>query len=594
MFYIHYSLRLSLLLFLFTALSLSAQDEQILPRGFADGERALIPAYNAARHTRVADCEFDAPDAETLRSIAEWEELQAVAITWTAFPVILTEIVAAVKQECEVIIICSNEAVVKNQLGAAGVDWTTGITFIEDDFNSIWIRDYGPNTVYLNDVETLAFVDWIYNRPRPKDDVIPEVISDAMGIPIYCTHNAPNDLVHTGGNYMTDGLGMGFSSKLVLQENGPNNTWGISNHSEEEVEQIMEDYMGIATYPKMTVLPYDLIHHIDMHMKLLDETTLLVGQYPEGIADGPQIEANIQFILDNYTTSYGTPFKVIRIPMPPENGAYPNTFGDYRTYANALFVNKTILVPTYEPQYDQEALAIWEEAMPGYNIVGIDCNDIIPLSGALHCITKEIGVDHPLWISHEPLRDQDPATNVYPVAAQIKHIDGVAAATLYYKTDLAAAYTSVNMSLAANDIWTADIPGQAAGTTVYYYIHAQANDGKEQVRPMPAPEGYFRFVVGELTSTTGDNATLKQLSIQPIFPNPAAAITCIPVTNAKEVEATLSIADALGKTVKVLFEGNLPKGESKYFFYAGDMAAGVYFVQLITAKGQVMERVVVH
>ena len=38
--------------------------------------------------------------------------------------------------------------------------------------------------------------------------------------------------------------------------------------------------MGINRYITMPTLPYDGIHHIDMHMKLLDEETLLVGEYP--------------------------------------------------------------------------------------------------------------------------------------------------------------------------------------------------------------------------------------------------------------------------------------------------------------------------
>ena len=35
---------------------------------------------------------------------------------------------------------------------------------------------------------------------------------------------------------MTDGMGLGFSSKLVLEENDATNNWGISDHSEAEVE----------------------------------------------------------------------------------------------------------------------------------------------------------------------------------------------------------------------------------------------------------------------------------------------------------------------------------------------------------------------
>ncbi|MFK7808173.1 MAG: agmatine deiminase family protein [Saprospiraceae bacterium] len=586
-----YTFIASLLLFSFST-SVNAQEGKPLPKGFAKGEEALIPEYNASRAARSGDCEDGAPDGP-VRTMAEWEELQGLAITWTgSFNSIQSQIVAAAQQECEVFIICSNENIVKNQLGSNGVDWSNNVTFIEDEFNSIWIRDFGPNTVYLNDVEELAFVDWIYNRPRPKDDAVPEVISEVLDIPIYCTTEEPTDVVHTGGNFMSDGLGTGFSSELVLDENDASNQWGVSNHSEEELDQIMEDFMGLTVYPKMENLPFDLIHHIDMHMKLLDETTILVGEYPTGVADGPQIEANIQYILSNYTNAYGEPYRIIRIPMPPENGVYPNSGADYRTYSNAVFVNKTILVPTYEQQFDEVALGIWEEAMPGYNVVGINSNAIIPLSGAIHCITKEIGVDEPLWISHHALSDQPAnASNDYLVETQIKHKSGISSATMHYKTDLTADYTAVTLSDSGNDNWTASIPNQANGTRVYYYIAAEAVDGKSQVRPMPAPEGYFTFQVGQSVST--NEVELGNIEMEAVFPNPASAMTCIPVNSPVRSQATIILTDVLGRNVSVLFDGELPVGESKYFFNASDLNSGTYFIELKTEFGSKIQNVVV-
>ncbi len=565
--------------------------DQILPRGFAEGEELLIPAYNQWRQNRVMTCNTNAPSSP-VRTMAEWEELQALAITWTGFPSILTQIVAAAKEEVEVIIICTNSAVVKNQLGAAGVDWMTNVTFIEDDYDSIWIRDYGPNTIYLNEVETLAMVDWIYNRPRPEDDIVPEVIADHMGLDIYCTTSAPTDLVHTGGNFMADGLGMAFSSELVLDENDATNQWGTSNHSVEEIDQIMNDYMGIDLYPKMTVLPYDAIHHIDMHMKLLNETTLLVGEYPEGIADGPQIEANIQYVLSNYTTPYGTPYRVVRIPMPPEGNAYPNTNGDYRTYTNAVFVNKTILLPTYEEQYDTTAIRIWEENMPGYEIVGIDCNSIIPLSGAIHCITKEIGTDNPLLITHQNLPNVTSAVvDDYTVEAEIKHRDGISNAIMYYKTDLAATYVASVMTNTSDDTWVADIPNQPEGTTVYYYIQGTANDGKMQVRPITAPDGYYKFTVTGLVS---NKERFSNTEIEPIFPNPASAITCIPVNSEQRIEnASIVLIDVLGRTVASIHDGSIPTGESKYFIDASKLHSGTYFVRLSSNEKSVTQKLMV-
>ena len=88
--------------------------------------------------------------------------------------------------------------------------------------------------------------------------------------------------------------------------------------------------MGIDNYILMEVLPYDDMFHIDMHMKLLDEQTVLVAEYPEGIADGPQIEANLQYVLSNFNSAFGTPYKVIRIPSPPSTRKLSDNNGSYR------------------------------------------------------------------------------------------------------------------------------------------------------------------------------------------------------------------------------------------------------------------------
>ena len=82
----------------------------------------------------------------------------------------------------------------------------------------------------------------------------------------------------------------------------------------------------------------------------------------------------------------------------------------YRTYANNVFINGTVLVPTYRTEYDTVGLRILREALPGYRVIGIDCDsdqNIIAQSGAIHCITKTIGVADPMLIRHQPLTDTD-------------------------------------------------------------------------------------------------------------------------------------------------------------------------------------------
>lgn len=538
------------------------------------------------------------PPPEPVRHMAEWEELQALVITWRSFPEILREIVRHAKEEVKVIIVCRNSSVqtnAENELTNNGIT-LDNIEFVIADNNSVWVRDYGQNPVYANDVEDLYFIDWVYNRiTRPEDDAVPDAIGDHLGVPVYATVEGDERMVNTGGNFMSDGLGNAFASKLILEENEPGNVFGAGPHDEAAIDGIMKDYMGIDRFVKFETLPYDGIHHIDMHMHLVDEETILFAEYPEGVADGPQIEANIAYLQDNYMSAFGTPYHIERIVSPPDFfGNYPNTNGDYRTYTNSVFVNKTIIIPLYEEEYDTTAFRIYREHFPGYKVVGIDCNEMIWALGALHCITKEVGAHDPLWIVHQRFRsiDDNEAWGDYPISAQIKHRQGIANAQLYWTTDTLAGYEPIEMfpDIAQTDMWNASIPHQPNGTEIFYYIQGEANDGKVQVRPLPAPAGYYHFTVEGITSAAEEP---MNTSLQAIYPNPANSITVIPVETTAPVDATIEIADVTGRVIQTIFEGELGIGKSNHFIQAAEYVPGTYFVQLKTENGVHTQKLIV-
>jgi len=500
--------KLLLLPLLSCATVLLAQGD--LPHVLDASEQHLIPGYRASRAD--PDRGITSFPSFTPRTMAEWEEVQMLCVTWTSFPSILKQIVRYAKEECEVLIICtssgsSSQASITTYLNTANAGGPplsdlNDISFLVAPFNSIWHRDYGAESMYQNEVDSLFLMDWIYNRPRPNDDVLPDAIGALKGIAVFNSTTAPNDLVHTGGNFMADGFGTAFSSELVDMENGASGQYNQTTHTPAQVNTLMTQWMGIAPgrYIKMDVLPYDAIHHIDMHMKLLDEETLLVGEFPTGVSDGPQIEANLAYVQSNFNSVFGTPYKIVRVVMPPSTGgAYaPNT--SYRTYTNSIFINKTILVPTYREQYDTTALRIYREALPGYRVVGIDCDEssgnIIAQSGALHCIAKCIGVAQPLLIRHQPLDDVTWNGAGHTVTAYLRHRSGIASAQVYWTTDTAAGFThSVAMASIGGNEWSAQIPAQPGGSTIFYYVRAVANSGKVQVRPIVAPEGWWKFKV---------------------------------------------------------------------------------------------------
>ena len=581
------------------ALAVSAQSDG-LPHVLAPEEIPLIRDYRDSRAGATRG--ITTPPTMPVRTMAEWEEVQALVITWEGYSGILKQIVRHAKEECEVIIVCDDPSSVtsylQNSQFGGPIDDISNITFLQTSSNSIWVRDYGPEVIYANEVDSLMLLDWIYNRPRPQDDAVSDEVAGYMGIPIYSTTAAPYDLVHTGGNFMADGVGTAFSSRLVLDENGPDGDFNQTVKTEQQVREIMEQFMGIQQdrYVLMETLPYDAIHHIDMHMKLLDEEHLLVGEFPVGISDGPQIEANIDYINNNYNSVYGTPYEYIRIPMPPSSsGNYPGgPFGNgyYRTYANNIFVNGTVLVPTYREEYDTTGLRILREALPGYNVVGIDADDqnsnIISASGAIHCITKAIGVADPLLIRHQKLRDTYETVLPYEVSAYIRHKSAIASARVFWTADTSQGFASVEMTSIGNDMWSASIPAHPAGTEIFYYIEGNANSGKVQVRPIVAPEGWWKFNVLDISTQIADAAGPV---ITEVFPNPTSSLLMAVIAGAGEEDVSVSLHDALGRQVMQIHEGRLPS-DRRLFADISYLAEGAYLLVVQNGQGRQVARVV--
>ena len=573
----------------------SQKDLDFLPKYMTPSENTMMEAYLSSFEGKGISTP---PPYDNIRTAAEWEEVQALVITWTnQYNSIQRKIVDAAQEECTVIIHCSDSNQVKSYLNGQGIP-DVNIDYIEAPYNSIWIRDYGANTCYANMVEDVFLTDWIYNRPRPSDDVIPDAYGNYLGLDVYSTTANPNKIMSTGGNWMSDGDGVAFSSNLVLDENDGNGDFGslsYPNHNEAELDEIFQNWMGIDEYIKMTELPYDEIHHIDMHMKLLDEETLLIGEYPEGTSDGPQIEANIQYVLSNFNTKFGTPFKVVRIPQPSAtNGNFPpNAY--YRTFTNLTFVNNTILLPTYREEYDTIAIRILEEQLPGYTIAPIDIDNsgqsLISNGGGIHCITHTVGVNEPLYITHKKLENTADTENDYLATATILHRNGITEASLFYKTDPENGYTEISMTNTTGDEWSASIPAQPLGSTVHYYIEGISNNGKQGAHPFPAPLGTHVFDIidpGTVSLNEGPSIQLNQ-----IYPNPAKAITVVPINSNRQQQVEIKLFNLQGALVKEIYKGEISSGEKNFFINASKYPSGLYQVIIETEEYEQIQKLVI-
>jgi agmatine deiminase len=298
------------------------------------------------------------------------------------------------------------------------------------------------------------------------------------------------------------------------------------------------------------------------------------------VSDYQRIEATVDH-LRTLQNAYGRPYRIIRIPMPPSaTGNYPPN-SSYFTYTNSLIVNKTVLVPVYGFALDATALQIYRDAMPGYNVIGYDCNAIIGQSGAIHCIVKEVGVREPVLIAHARLDDTADITAAHRIEATIRVRSGVDSAFVFWRTDSTAAFTASQMTDSAG-AFIAEIPPQPAGTPVWYYIQSHTGTGRAVTKPVTGAQGAYKFTVLDTTVTSvrgGEQPLLFTLSQN--YPNPFNPSTTIGFQVTAYSHVRLSIYDLLGREVATLVNRQMEPGSYHAEWNATGVASGVYVIRLV-------------
>ena len=59
------------------------------------------------------------------------------------------------------------------------------------------------------------------------------------------------------------------------------------------------------------------------------------------------------------------------------------------SYANFYIANGIVLVPTFNDPNDRIALNVLAEALPGRQVIGINCVELVWGLGTLHCMTQQ-------------------------------------------------------------------------------------------------------------------------------------------------------------------------------------------------------------
>jgi agmatine/peptidylarginine deiminase len=410
------------------------------------------------------------PPPYPIRQPAEFEPMQGVLIRYPFG--ISYQIIAEMSEDVEVVTVVassSQQSYVETQYQSNGVN-LDHCSFLIAPSDSYWTRDYGPWFIFNgNDEQGIA--DFTYNRPRPNDNMIPSTYAASQGLPVYLM-----SLEHTGGNYMTDGQGISISTDLIWTEN--------SGMTPQEIDQVMQDYCGIDTYHVVPDVNGDYIEHIDCWAKYLSPDTILIREVPSTHSQYDEIEDAVSY-FESQLSCYGTPYNIVRVYTPSNE-----------PYTNSLILNDKVLVPVTGSQWDDEALSSYQNAMPGYEILGFTGS--WQSTDALHCRTKGIVDRHMLYIEHTPLTSQEYNPDGYQIQARIisySEEDIISDGTrLYWKVENGNWNYELLQSV-GNDYYEATIPNQGTNLTITYYLQAKDNSNREEFHPYIGEEGAHTFTI---------------------------------------------------------------------------------------------------
>ncbi|MDE6693928.1 MAG: agmatine deiminase family protein [Muribaculaceae bacterium] len=343
--------------------------------------------------TNKDNCKFRLP--------AEWEPNEYVMLSWphegTDWAYMLDdvtrcyiEISKAIMKYARLIIVAPDVSLAANAL--KGFVDTTKVVFVEIPTNDTWARDFGMlctvgenGSIRINDFK---FNGWGLKFAACEDNLITGRMM-AKGLK---NDNAEYvnrlNFVLEGGSIDVNGEGTLMTTSNCLLS--PNRN-GAS--TKEEIECVLKDAFGCS---RLLWVEHgdlegdDTDSHIDTLARFLPGNVIAYSacDRPDDSHYGElkRMEEDIA----GFRTPEGSAYATVALPIPE---AIYDEAGERlpATYANFLLINGAVILPVYgDTRYDRIAVDKIKAALPGYDVITVDCRALIRQHGSLHCVTMQV------------------------------------------------------------------------------------------------------------------------------------------------------------------------------------------------------------
>jgi agmatine deiminase len=250
---------------------------------------------------------------------------------------------------------------------------TAGVRLATIPADTGWLRDYGPLFVRRPNDQLLA-IDAVYGvRDRRRDDAAATAIARLLDVPVVET-----SLRWEGGNLLSNGQGLIVTTTQSINANIER---GLSP---KRVKSFLHTRCGARQVAVLEPLPGERTGHADLFACFTSADTIVVASCE------PDADAELAAVLNRNAamlegiTHRGRRLRVVRLPMaPPDDGVV-------RSHLNVMFANGTVFMPTYAklpPSLNSEAMAVFRRLIPGWDVVGVESEQLARAHGGLRCVS---------------------------------------------------------------------------------------------------------------------------------------------------------------------------------------------------------------
>lgn len=170
------------------------------------------------------------------------------------------------------------------------------------------------------------------------------------------------------GNLVTNGQGVGVATTALLDQNAD------LGWDQATLRRTFAEVFGIKELVILETLHGEPSGQVERFVTFTSADTVVVGRLDaaEDSANAAILDAGAES-LSKVELSPGTKLQVVRIPMPRPHA------GQWRSYTPVVFVNRTLLVPSYPDvvaKIEAEALAVYRQLLPDHKLVSIDARPL--------------------------------------------------------------------------------------------------------------------------------------------------------------------------------------------------------------------------